>query len=152
MVTDPQALAARLADAAGLIKVHGHYVDHDFWPDAHEQDWTPGLPLDITAAVYVAQGVTSYRAVVAAMSRAVDPAIAALAWHLGFRSPGDAALAGLWEWEDRTPGVFVASALQRCAADLRAVVTCLSCGAEWPNHYAHCEFVRSVRDELAVAA
>lgn len=25
----------------------------------------------------------------------------------------------------------------------RAAVTCLSCGAEWPNHYADCEFIRA---------
>ena len=154
-LADSHTLAARIADAAGLISVHEHYTAHDFWPHAHEQDWRPGLPLDITGAVYVVQGITTYRAVVAAMSRGVDPAIAALAHHLGFRGPIEAALPGLWAWEDRTPAAHLVVALQRCAADLRAAVTCLSCGAPWGQpHRPGCGFetVAMLRDELAVAA
>lgn len=151
MLTDQQALAARIADAAGLIRVHGHTTD-DFWTDAHDQDWRPELPVSVAGAVLVTRGHITYDQAIAAWSREFDPAITALTRHLGFRGPIGAALPGLWAWEDRTPAVFVAVALQRCADDLRAAVTCVSCGAEWPNHYSTCEFIRPVRDELAVAA
>ena len=137
--------------AAAMILACGHTVD-DFWPAADLQDWRPGLPLSVAGAVSVARGLTTYRDVVAAWSRGTDLAIVALVRHLGFRGPIGGALAGLWAWEDRTPGVHVAVALQRCAADVRAAVTCLSCGHTYPGHYEHCEFIRPVRAECVAAA
>jgi hypothetical protein len=131
MVTDPQALAARIADAAGLIRVNGHYTDHDFWPRAHEQDWAPGLPLDITAAVYVAQGVTTYRGIIAACTRPgavrhpdVDPAIDALLAYLGYTQYGriDDALHAFWIWEDHASPGEVVAVMEQCAAALRTGV------------------------------
>ena len=131
-LADSHTLAARIADAAGLIKVHGHFTDHDFWPRAHEQDWRPGLELDITAAVYVAQGVTSYREIIAACTRPdavrhpdVDPAIDALLAHLGYTQAYgriDDALHGLWIWEDHAGQGEVVAVMEQCAAALRTGV------------------------------
>lgn len=140
IVAPPDTPPADILDAAAaLILACGHTTD-DFWPGADLQDWRPGLPLSVAGAVSVARGHITYDQAIGAWSRSTDLAIVALARHLGFRGPIGAALAGLWAWEDRTPGVFVAVALQRCAADLRAAVTCLSCGHTYPGHYPHCEF------------
>jgi hypothetical protein len=140
IVAPPDTPAADILDAAAaLILACGHTTD-DFWTGADLQDWRPSLPLSLAGAVAVARGHITYRDVVAAWSRGVDPAIEALARHIGWRGPIEAALPGLWAWEARTPGVHVAVALTRCAADLRAAVTCLSCGHAYPGHYPSCEF------------
>lgn len=134
---------ARLLDtAADLITTCGH-TRADLWDDAHHHPWRPNLPLSLAGAVCVARGHTTYQAAITAWARTVDPAIITLARHLGWRGPITAALPGLWAWEDRTPAVFLAVALHRCAADLRAAVTCVSCGAEYGHpHYPWCQFTQ----------
>lgn len=52
-------------------------------------------------------------------------------------------------WERLTPEAV--RFVQAVDAYDRAAVTCLSCGAEWPSHYANCEFVRGVAGPAVTA-
>lgn len=124
---DRTTVADTLADAAGLIAVNGHYIDHDFWPRAFRQAWRPGLPLDVIAAVYVARGVTTYRGIMAACITPggvrhpdVHPAIDALLLHLGLGGRVDDAFGEFWLWEDRQPVERLVAVMRECAAGLRA--------------------------------
>ncbi len=75
--------------------------------------------------------------------------------------PTHPAFAAVMAWlaVESIQSVFRWSALQQPGqiADVlrdvavRAAVTCVSCGAEWPNHTSDCEFIRPVRDELRTA-